>query len=260
MKNKLLIINYFTKNKDTNSFSNHVMFIDTTKNKRQASNENLRVHSHLGRKAETNQSFLCLLLVFLPIERIEVLAGAIWLKSSLQLNKLTNHSRLFKDTEKEKREKRKEREGEKKIEMALLSNLFISRMRTPFWPTSNQKCRATVYTVPPRRRDRRERRYASKTEHAREEWKGGERGTDQCCNVRAKMEEPSIHSIGDINSAETTKSKCETVNMRSFSISFLGRKIVLSRYAISYGRYATIRPAMPLRCFEFILRTVAYLR
>lgn len=77
----------------------------------------------------------------------------------------------------------------------------------------------------------------------------GERGADQCCNVRAKMEEPSIHSIGDINSAETTKSKCESVNRKLFAISFLGRKIVLCRYAISYGRYATIRFALALILF-----------
>lgn len=64
----------------------------------------------------------------------------------------------------------------------------------------------------------------------------GGRGTDQCCNVRAKMEEPSIHgSIGDINSAETTKSKCESVNIKLFSISSFERRMTSLRN-LSHGR------------------------
>lgn len=44
------------------------------------------------------------------------------------------------------------------------------------------------------------------------------------------MEEPSIHgSIGDINSAETTRSKCESVNIQLISVSSFGRRMTSLR-------------------------------
>lgn len=114
--------------------------------------------------------------------------------------------------------------------------------------------------MPPRRRETGQTqtgaslRVEDGTRSARVE-RGG-RGTNQCCNVRAKMEEPSIHgSIGDINSAETTKSKCESVNIKLFSISSFERRMTSLRN-LSYGRYATMRtlPALDLILFWIYIK------
>lgn len=76
------------------------------------------------------------------------------------------------------------------------------------------------------------------------------------------MEEPSIHSIGDINSAETTKSKCESVNVKSFSISFPrteNRSVPLRDFLRSLRDRGTCDALALIYCFEFIPRTVMHI-